>query len=135
MKTNAIRLLSAFLAAAMAVTSTGLTVSAEDLGIGGASGITLGSSVTVGTSGVSIDKENFPSDSFRNYVYMEFDMNSDGILSESEIANVTEIDVSFYNAASLKGVEYFTELTYLDCSSNMLTSLDVSNNTALETLW
>ena len=35
---------------------------------------------------------------------------------------------------SLKGIEHFTAMTYLDCNSNKLTALDVTKNTALTTL-
>ena len=36
--------------------------------------------------------------------------------------------------ASVKGIEYLTQLTYLDCSDNRLTDLDLSNNRELVTL-
>jgi Leucine-rich repeat (LRR) protein len=38
------------------------------------------------------------------------------------------------NISNLKGIEAFTALTYLNCSYNQLTSLDVSKNAALTTL-
>jgi hypothetical protein len=44
------------------------------------------------------------------------------------------IDVSFAGINSLSGIEYFTGLRQLNCSSNMLSSLDVSKNKALITL-
>ena len=50
----------------------------------------------------------------------------DGVLSAGEIAAVTESECSWGNIASLKGIEYFTALTCLDCGYNDLTSLDVS---------
>lgn len=36
--------------------------------------------------------------------------------------------------ASVEGIEYCTALTWLNCGCNLLTSLDVSHNTALKTL-
>ena len=36
--------------------------------------------------------------------------------------------------SDLTGIEHFTALEYLDCGSNLLTTLDVSANTALESL-
>ena len=137
MKTTAKRLLSAILAAAMAVTSTGLTVSAEDLGIGGVSGITVGSSITVGTSGVSIDKENFPDDCFRSYIFSRIDSDKDKQLSDEEIGNVKSININGYltigcsGLESLKGIEYFTELERLDCSNNSISDLDIAGNQKL----
>ena len=77
---------------------------------------------------VEINSTNFPDETFRNYVSTNFDTDSNGTLSDSEIANVTSISVQFdesYNSqtgtangvkiTSLKGIEYFTELTDLDC--------------------
>ena len=84
---------------------------------------------------VEINDVNFPDDIFRAYVSENCDSNGDEVLSESEIDAVDDISVSRKNISNLKGIEYFTNLTYLDCSSNQLTSLDVSSNTALEKLW
>jgi Leucine-rich repeat (LRR) protein len=53
------------------------------------------------------------------------------VLTEEEIAGVNKINVYRESIQSLKGIEYFTALTYLNCSFNPLTSLDVSKNTAL----
>ena len=83
---------------------------------------------------VEINAQNFPDETFRAYVSEKFDKSQDGILSEEEIANVTNIDVSLKNISSLKGVEYFTALTKLYCVTNKLTELDISQNTALTTL-
>lgn len=94
-------------------------------------------------SGVAINEDNFPDEFFRNRV-MTFDTSRDNILSDEEIARVDEITVcSPYaydfnlppiNVTSLKGIEYFTSLTRLDCRHTTLTKLDVSNNSALITL-
>ena len=83
---------------------------------------------------IAINAANFPDANFRTVV-STFDKNGDGKLNEAEIAAVTEIDCSGKNISSLKGIEYFTALTYLDCNGNQLTTLDVSNNTSLTTLW
>ena len=84
----------------------------------------------------SIDSQNFPDEVFRNYVSENCDTDKDGYLSSTEIADVTVISVSGSAEkpgviTSLKGVEYFTELTELNCSYNQLTSLDLSKNTNL----
>ena len=86
---------------------------------------------TYNSDGVEINATNFPDDTFRSYVSGSFDINGDGVLSDSEIANVSRISVSSRDISSLQGVEYFTDLTSLHCGSNQLTILDVSNNTAL----
>ena len=78
---------------------------------------------------------NFPDENFRSYVSTNFDKNGDGWLLPSEIAAVTKITVSRKSISSLKGIEFFTALTKLDCYGNKLTSLDVSKNTALKELY
>jgi hypothetical protein len=67
-----------------------------------------------------------------------WDKNKDGRLYADEAAAVTGIDVAnIYNSpiSSLRGIEYFTGITYLDCTLNNLTSLDVSKNTRLSELY
>ena len=82
---------------------------------------------------VQINEENFPDENFRNYLLQQ-DYGQDGKLTEDEINGITSIVVVSSNISSLQGIEYFTALTYLDCYNNLLTSLDVSNNTALTSL-
>ena len=86
-----------------------------------------------GIFAVYINATNFPDATFRNYVG-DFDQNKNGYLTEDEIAYVTQIIVPSMNITSLKGIEHFTALTYLDCNGNQLTALDVSTNKALENL-
>ena len=81
-----------------------------------------------------ITKENFPDDNFRNWV-LEQSYGKDGLLSPSEIADVTSIDVSGKSISDLTGIEYFAALTSLDCPSNNLTNLDLSKNTKLKNLF
>lgn len=82
---------------------------------------------------IPINETTFPDENFRNWVLAQ-DYGQGGVLTEAEIAGVTEIDVSEKNIASLKGVEYFTALWSLYCQNNQLTSLDLSQNTALVSL-
>lgn len=83
---------------------------------------------------VSINSRNFPDQTFRNYVSVNFDSDGDGYLSEEEIQKVTRISVDGQLIASLKGVKYFTELSILSCEENQLKELDVSQNLQLELL-
>ena len=83
---------------------------------------------------VAIDKENFPDDNFREYL-LDQDYGQDGVLTEREIMNITEMDVYDMEISSLQGIEYFTALTMLDCEDNELTTLDISKNTALVKLY
>ena len=86
-----------------------------------------------GIFAVYINNTNFPDATFRNYVG-DFDQNTNGYLTENEINVVTDISVPLMDITSLKGIEHFTAMTYLDCNSNKLTALDVTKNTALKNL-
>jgi len=64
-------------------------------------------------------------------------------ITYADVADITELDISGEEndweegkgLTSLKGIEYFTSLTMLECYWNQLTSLDLSRNTALTELW
>ena len=84
--------------------------------------------------GVKINKTNFPDSKFRSFV-RTYDTNNNGTLSDLELAEVKTMNVTSKGIGSLKGVEYFSALTILDCSDNGLKTLDVSKNTALKELY
>ena len=96
------------------------------------------------TGDIEINETNFPDPVFREYIRtgypdyntkIPFDTNQDGILSSDEIDNITRIEVKGRaNLTSVQGIEYFPNLTYLDCSDTGITELDVSKNLVLETL-
>ena len=90
----------------------------------------IGATVTVQ---IAINATNFPDANFRNYLLAQ-SYGEDAILTDEEIAAVKEMDVNNKNIANLKGIEFFTELTHLNCSSNSLTSLNVANLTKLREL-
>ena len=88
---------------------------------------------------VAIDESNFPNKTFRNYIQKVFDKDNNDFFSADEIAAVTELTFQYPDdpntgvagITSLKGIEYFTALTSLDCSYQDLTELDLSRNTGL----
>lgn len=93
-------------------------------------------------SGIKIDSTSFPDEGFRQYINEFIDINpKDGYLSDSEISNAEKIDLTGsgfgpkgsrgYDIDSLKGIEIFYNLDYLNCYWCCLTSLDVSSNTKL----
>ena len=82
---------------------------------------------------IHINATNFPDDNFRNYLLKQ-DYGKDGFLTEEIIKGITSLKLKYKWIKDLKGIEFFTELTELDCSSNGLTSLDVSHNTELTVL-
>ncbi|MBE5900784.1 MAG: leucine-rich repeat domain-containing protein [Lachnospiraceae bacterium] len=85
--------------------------------------------------GVAVDEAHFPDVHFREYVSSEFDTNNDGVLSANEIGGIFSIVLSEGSVSSLTGMEYFTELSYIKCSGNKITNLDVSGCTKLQMLY
>lgn len=83
---------------------------------------------------VPIDETHFPDKNFRNRISTYYDSDKDNVLSESEAAKVKMIEVSNWSITSLKGIEYFLDITTLYCYNNKLTSLDISKNTKLKYL-
>lgn len=92
----------------------------------------LAFSLFCGAQNVTIPDANFKSYLVGN---TSINTNKDSEIQYSEaIAYKGAIDCSSKNIKSLTGIEAFVNLTVLSCYSNQLTSLDVSNNTALKSL-
>lgn len=87
---------------------------------------------------IAINEKNFPDENFRDYVAWLWDANHDNRFSPSEItaAKSIQCDNLFGGQPikSLKGIEYFTEISELSCVYNNLTEIDLSHNTKLEYL-
>lgn len=89
---------------------------------------------------ITVNSENFPDTAFRTYISNNIDTDNSGGLSESEISKTTYISISGTSSkpgtiSDLTGIEYFTNLISLSCSYNNISSLDLSNNTALTELF
>ena len=82
---------------------------------------------------IEINATNFPDANFRSYL-LEQSYGADGIITSDEIEGITSINVFEKDIESLEGIGYFKNLRYLYCDNNKLTSLDLSNNTALESI-
>ncbi len=112
--------------------------------------------LAIDPSYIPINEATFPDEVFRVHVKTVCDLDSDGKLSQQEIASVTNLKIKYAEIHSLKGIEYFTELaeliggrnnlteldlskntklTYLSCYGNQLTELDFSNNTLLQEVY
>ena len=77
-----------------------------------------------------------PDTTFLNALIDEgVDTNGDSLISTSEAEAITSLSVDSLNISDLIGIEAFVNLKKLDCHQNRLTSLDVSNNTALYNLY
>ncbi|MCK4344066.1 MAG: hypothetical protein KAX05_02185, partial [Bacteroidales bacterium] len=75
---------------------------------------------------------NIPDDNFLNaLIYRGVDTNGDGVISPAEAEAITSLNVSGRLISDMTGIEMFVNLETLLCYDNQLTSLDVSNNTAL----
>ena len=82
-------------------------------------------------SGYVENTDTFPDEAFWSYLLKYVDKNRNGTLSQEERYAVETINVNDMNIRSLKGIEFFPNLTKLKCSENQLTELDVSQNKKL----
>ena len=83
---------------------------------------------------VEINETNFPDPNFQDWLRQQ-EYGSDGYITDDEITWVETIEIPYNSGiASLQGIEFFTALTELDCSGNLLTSLNLSHNTELTSL-
>jgi hypothetical protein len=70
----------------------------------------------------------------QDYNYVLIDANSDGEITQQEALAVYKMSLGAGDIVDVTGIEYFTNLTWLDISDNLLTSLDVSSLTNLKRL-
>jgi hypothetical protein len=85
-------------------------------------------------SALEISTSTFPNGSITSSSWQDFNgsANPNGeYILYIDIANITQVSVDSQSIADLTGIECFTALTWLQCTNNLLTSLDVSQNTAL----
>ncbi len=73
----------------------------------------------------------FPDDNFRKHIIGLYPKN---FISTREAAALQNLVVNSKQIGSLKGIEFLTGVTMLNCNTNNLTSLDLSKNTALKQL-
>ena len=82
---------------------------------------------------IAIDETNFPDETFREYVMKNVDSEEPiGVLTDDEIASRHYMDLDGLGIKTLKGIEYFTELQALYCSSNPISDLNLTANVNLE---
>lgn len=77
-----------------------------------------------------------PDANFKNYLIYNFDTDGDGEISKEEALAVRKIDIaaSLLTIRSLSGIENFTNIEKLNCSSNCITSLCLGALTNLKEL-
>ncbi|WP_046756832.1 leucine-rich repeat domain-containing protein, partial [Kordia jejudonensis] len=83
---------------------------------------------------ITIPGQTFvPDDNFEQYLINQgYDTILDNYVTTANINSITGIDVSNDNIADLTGIEDFTALRTLYASNNQLTSIDITQNVALE---
>ena len=79
---------------------------------------------------IQISSENFEDEVFRAYVKTTFDTDHNESLDQEEISKIRRINLgtSLNNSlkiSSLKGIEYFTNLQYLDCMYHILRTIRI----------
>ena len=78
----------------------------------------------------------FDDDIFEGYCLENFDTDTDGKINIREALAVEEfIDVRNKGISSMKGLEHFRNVERLYCDGNQISTLDVSQNTALRILY
>ena len=58
----------------------------------------------------------------------------DGKVLTANVSGITSLDIAADNITNLTGIQDFISLTSLECSRNILTSLDLTKNTPLTLL-
>lgn len=79
---------------------------------------------------------NIPNANFKaKLIALGKDTNADGQIQLTEALAVTSLDLVFSSISDLTGIEAFTNLQFLRCESNQLTSLNVQSLTNLRYLY
>ncbi len=84
-----------------------------------------------------IRKTYIPDDNFEQaLIDLGYDSGElDDSISTAIITNITYLNVQGKDIMSLQGIEDMENLTYLNCTDNLLTTLDLSNNSKLNSLY
>ena len=72
-----------------------------------------------------VNSGEFPDPAFQKYLLAIIPAGNDGFLTDEVIDEITEISVHKMGIKNLKGIEYFKNLTELDCADNQLIELNV----------
>ena len=78
--------------------------------------------------------ENFPDQNFRKFIEWRLEVPTDAPFSAEDVKSITQIKFLRINVESVKGLEFFEGLTFLQCSENNIAELDLSKFPLLESL-
>ncbi len=89
--------------------------------------------IFISSSLVAQQNINIPDAKFKQKLILEgVDLNGDKEISVTEALDVTSLNLSLGRIKDLEGIQYFTNLTKLNCQANLhLSSIDLSQNVAL----
>ena len=93
------------------------------------------SAFAVAGGDLNVPLDNFPDETFREYLRTKYDKDENGALNTEERNNVKTINVWGRGITTLEGIQHFPKLENLYCYKNQLTNLDVSKNPELKQLW
>lgn len=91
-------------------------------------------SSTLKEGDIAIDETSFPDKAFREWVQNPANLNgagSDGVLTRAEREAIKTIFVKQQQITSLKGIELFPNITYLNAEENYIEEVDLSGNPEL----
>ena len=80
---------------------------------------------------VAINSTNFPDANFRNFLKSKYMLS---VITTAQLNACTELDLNSLDIADLTGIQYFIQLTKLNCFNNEITSVDLRANTKLQEL-
>lgn len=86
-----------------------------------------------GEGEIAINETNFPDENFRTHI-KNYDTDKNEYFSQTELDDVTSIWYQMGNAKDFTGIGHFKQLKKLECYKHKLTTLDLSQNSALEEL-
>lgn len=84
---------------------------------------------------VPLDETHFPDAGFRAYIADTWDRNGDGMLNAAELINTRWVDLVNEEAMSLKGIGYLPRLDHVSINNTPVSSLDLTENSALESVF
>lgn len=84
--------------------------------------------------GPSSGDGQFEDEVFAEYVMENFDYDKDGLISDTEAATVTSMDIDSYGVSSIAGIEIFKNLNSVDLSNNSLKTVDLRGLSKLQYL-
>ncbi len=70
--------------------------------------------------GSLFDAKAFSDPDLWAYMLLNFDVDNNGVLSRTEIASVTSVDLRGINVIKISGIEHFSNLTEIKCDIDML---------------